>query len=434
MGTRNLTWDNTGLAANTNITGVQVGKRLKSVGGAFAYTPLDKAITTHEATLEDNKVHEFKVQTLCTVNGPVDNTGGVKEGLTFACLLPQFFATTSTIKVVLNVSGLDLTKAKVRLFKVTGDVFVEEKIPLKTGSEITAEFTGLTDNTDHYVTIQLYAMVGGVEQSSSLCGGNVAGYQVTTELTAQLNNFDFMVLRYRNNAGGVDLDTFTGFVDNGIVRDIDYVANTNWVGYGAGSYNTDLAPYIKWAGDNTSSGGVEAILVDFKKLIEDYPALGSTIKLRLHAWWYNTRGTGAAQIELQTWLGGTVPVQSGYDFVKTDGTVIDQVTLDQNVACVRVGGAAPQVNCAQRLGELLYDKINKTAVLTAITGGCDCGGVSTECYTYVNTTGSPIIGISYTTCGGDLMTDQTINPGSGFCCQDAPSGDNAGELTLTGPC
>jgi hypothetical protein len=79
-------------------------------------------------------------------------------------------------------------------------------------------------------------------------------------------------------------------------------------------------------------------------------------------------------LELQTWLGGTAPTLDSfaYDFVKTDGTTIDDILLDTNVSCQRPG-IAPQVGCAQRLGEIIYNKVSKTAVLVPISGGCGCG-------------------------------------------------------------
>jgi hypothetical protein len=219
--------------------------------------------------------------------------------------------------------------------------------------------------------------------------------QFSVGAIAVLDNFDFLVLRYKNNSGGTDLDTFTGFADNGLSVDINYGSNTNWVGFsGPGS------GYITWGGDNTSAGGVEAVLIDFKKLIDDFPSAPDSIRLRLHAWWYNSRTTGAAQLELQTWLGGTVPTASGYDFVKSDGSTVDNILLDTNVTCVRAG-VSPQVNCAQRLGEIIYNKITKTAVLVPTTGGCGCS--TCRSYTLTNSF-NPEETVEYTACDGSPAT------------------------------
>jgi hypothetical protein len=227
---------------------------------------------------------------------------------------------------------------------------------------------------------------------------------------AELDNFDFIVLRYMNNSGGSDLDTFTGFADNGIAVDINYGTNANWVGFSGGA-----SSYLTWGGDNTSGGGVEAVLINFQQLVADFPAAPDTIRLRLHAWWYASRSTGAAQLELQTWLGGTVPTPSGFDFVKSDGVTVDNILLDTNVTCVRAG-VSPHVNCAQRLGEIIYNKVDKTAVLVPITGGCGC----TTCYNYTLTNPSnPEETVEYTACNGSPST-VAVNTGSpvDVCAQE----------------
>lgn len=231
--------------------------------------------------------------------------------------------------------------------------------------------------------------------------------QFSVGALAVLDNFDYIVLRYKNNSGGTDLDTFTGFADNGLSVDINYDSNTNWVGFAGGS-----SSYITWGGDNTSGGGVEAVLIDFKKLINDFPSVGDSIRVRLHAWWYNSRSTGNVQLELQTWLGGVAPVQSGYDFVKSDGTTVDNILLDTNVTCVR-GSNSVSVNCGQKLAEIIYNKVNKTAVLVPTSGGCDC--VSPTCYNYALTNNDvSTVTVNYTGCGGspasiDVFPGDSIN-------------------------
>lgn len=250
----------------------------------------------------------------------------------------------------------------------------------------------------------------------SVCNAQLMSGQVQFSVgaIAVLENFDYLVLRYKNNSGGIDLDTFTGFADNGLPVDINYDSNTNWVGYAGGG-----SIYITWGNDNTSEGGVEAVLIDFKKLITDYPFVGDSIRVRLHAWWYNSRSTGNAQLELQTWLGGTAPTQSGYDFVKTDGTTIDNILLDTNVTCVR-NGIPVSVNCAQRLAEIIYNKVNKTAVLVPISGGCECTPSGPTCYSYTLTNNDVFSDmVSYTDCGGsstsiEVFPSSTIN----ICAQE----------------
>jgi hypothetical protein len=230
----------------------------------------------------------------------------------------------------------------------------------------------------------------------SVCGANTSTQvQFSVGAIAVLDNFDFLVLRYINNNGGIDLDTFTGFADNGLPVDIDYGANTNWRGFSGGT-----SDYITWGGDNTTGGGVEALLIDFKKLITDFPFVGDSIRVRLHAWWYNSRTSGNARLELQTWLGGIAPTQSGFDFVKTDGSTVDTILLDTNVTCQR-SGVAIRAECAQQMGEIIYNKVNKTAVLVPLSGGCGC--VTCVNYTLSNYS-NPWETVEYVNCSGALST------------------------------
>lgn len=258
----------------------------------------------------------------------------------------------------------------------------------------------------------------------AVCDGTHISIPVpfTVGALAVLNNFDFLVLRYKNNNGGLDLDTFTGFADNGLPVDINYAGNTNWVGFrGPG------ASYITWAGDNISAGGVEAVLINFQQLIADYPSAPDTIRVRLHAWWYNSRTNGNAQLELQTWLGGTAPTKSGFDFVKSDGTPIDNFLLDTNVTCVASGNVL--IDCSQRLGEIIYNKVNKTAVLVPLSGGCGC----VTCYTYrLTNEGNPWEDVEYVSCDG---TPSYIDVGMGFvktiCAQENTVISVNGYATIT---
>jgi hypothetical protein len=188
---------------------------------------------------------------------------------------------------------------------------------------------------------------------------------------AVLDPFDYMVIRYKNNNGGTDMDTGTGFVTTGTDQDIDYTANTNWVGYSKPA----TTPYLNWGGDNTSGGGVEAILVNFKQFIADHGSLPSVIKIRLHSWWYSTMTSGSITLELQTWKDGTAPVAnpSAYDFTKTDGTQVDLIDVPITVNCVR-GSAATAIGCLEKVAEVVYDTSTKSASLVTITGGCTCSG------------------------------------------------------------
>lgn len=277
-------------------------------------------------------------------------------------------------------------------------------------------------------------VISGVDGTSayegfiqSLCTGSLASdnVQFSVGALAVLENFDYLVLRYKNNSGGIDLDTFTGFADNGLPVDIDYGANTNWVGFAGGG-----SGYITWGNDNTSGGGVEAVLIDFKKLITDFPSVSNSIRVRLHAWWYNSRTTGNVQLELQTWLGGTAPTPSGYDFVKSDGATVNDITLDTNVTCVK-GSNSVSVNCSQNLAEIIYDKINKTAVLVPISGGCGCAQV---CYSYAlaNNDSFNMDTVDYVDCSGSpTFIDVFPNSTQNICAQQGSASPRSGYVMVS---
>jgi hypothetical protein len=282
-------------------------------------------------------------------------------------------------------------------------------------------------------------VISGVDGTSayegfiqSLCTGSLSSdnVQFSVGALAVLENFDYLVLRYKNNSGGTDLDTFTGFADNGLPVDINYGSNTNWVGFAGGA-----SSYITWGGDNTSGGGVEAVLIDFKKLITDFPSVGNSIRVRLHSWWYASRSTGNVQLELQTWLGGAAPTQSGYDFIKSDGATINDIQLDTNVTCVR-GSNSVSVNCAQKLAEIIYDKINKTAVLVPVSGGCGC---TPACYNYTltNEDFSSTDTVIYTDCSGSSSSTDVF-PGSviSICAQQGTVSSQYGyaQISENGTC
>lgn len=188
-----LNWDNTLVLASANATGQRASKRIKSVGGAFStlgFNPANdllKTAVTTDATVDANKVYEFMIQAICISGGPTMNTNGLQEGIVFQCIEPSFDETNTTIDVVVNLAGLDITKIRVRLKKQSDDSLVGTVTANKIGTIATASFSGLTASTDYYVEIELYATVNGVEVISSaaeylneVCGGNIDGYQVST--------------------------------------------------------------------------------------------------------------------------------------------------------------------------------------------------------------------------------------------------------------
>lgn len=141
-----------------------------------------------------------------------------------------------------------------------------------------------------------------------------------------LKLFDFVVIRYRwTTESGRDLDTLSGFIDTGTVHD------KKWVGWSKGREVPESSGengYIRWGGDNTGTG-VESILVNFKKMAEDNPSL-PLIKIQFNAFWYSEKKTGNVEIQLETYLGGTM-VRSGTDFINTGGRTVQSLILQRNV-------------------------------------------------------------------------------------------------------
>lgn len=151
------------------------------------------------------------------------------------------------------------------------------------------------------------------------------------EPTTTLSPFNYMVVRYKWALGaGRDLDTYTGFINTGIET-----LDNKWMGWGHGFNNeiplnsTADISYIMWGGDNTQTNGVESCLVNFTKVTEDYPSL-NTIQMRMAGSWYGELGSGNIDVEITTYLGGTM-TRSGYDIINDGGTQVQQLTFSKRV-------------------------------------------------------------------------------------------------------
>jgi hypothetical protein len=182
-----LTWSNTLLLSNNNVIGQRALYRQKSVGGSWltaGFTPandLAKTATSVESpTVDVNKVWEFKVQSLCTVGGPADNTNGVQEVVVFSCLTPTVTKSFNSATASLNAAGTDISKAIFTLRKTSDSAIVYGPTTVtRSGDNITAN-TGATlnDNTTYYWETKLIAVVNSIEVTSGSC--NSANF--TTDL------------------------------------------------------------------------------------------------------------------------------------------------------------------------------------------------------------------------------------------------------------
>lgn len=198
---------------------------------------------------------------------------------------------------------------------------------------------------------------------------------VETNPAVVLSPFDYLVVRFAWAAGaGTDLDIVTGFVNTGVaaidgVMDATNGTSNKWVGYGnnlALPFNGDISnSYAFWALDNTSTAGIEAVLVSFNKLITDFGGTISAniIEFNLNAVWYGAIGTGVVSVSVQTYLGGTMS-KSGTNIINTGGTMIDSLTIADKYVTATNHNA--NYTTSQRLGSIRYDKTSKAATLTAV--------------------------------------------------------------------
>lgn len=203
MATFTLNWNNSLVLANGNAINQRAYYRIKTVGGSFlttGFTPTNDMATsivsaTHTGT--GNKIYEFKIAAVCTAGGPTDNDNGIVEQIVFECITPtSLIATETTTTIVVNFTGTDITKVKWSIRKQGDNSLVQTATTIVSGST-SHTFTGLTANTAYYVTIEYYTTINSTEVISSnshylnaVCGGNVSGYQITTD-AAEVPNFVF---------------------------------------------------------------------------------------------------------------------------------------------------------------------------------------------------------------------------------------------------
>lgn len=160
--------------------------------------------------------------------------------------------------------------------------------------------------------------------------------------------FDFALIRYIwGEQNGRDLDTRTAIITP--PRNVD-------VGWDRAS--TDGA-YLTWGGDNQTTTGDEAVIVDFNQLSIDYPTI-TQFDIRLRCNWYSTRYDGNVQIQFQTYLGGTMQ-QVGTDFINVGGTLVNDASIYVNV----VSNVQGDVDGSD-VGTLTYDSASKTAFFTPL--------------------------------------------------------------------
>jgi len=196
-------WNNTAVAASSNVISQRVSWREKTLGGAFNTTSItpsnDMAKTINAADFTAatvNKVYEFKVEAICTTGGPTINSNGIVESIVFQCVTPEtIVATSTTLNFHVNIPSTDITKARLRLRLQSDNSLIATQTVTKSANAIDYTFTGLTNNTGYYVEVEYYAVVNTIEVISSSvdylgnpCGGNITGYTATTGSNIRVSN------------------------------------------------------------------------------------------------------------------------------------------------------------------------------------------------------------------------------------------------------
>lgn len=136
---------------------------------------------------------------------------------------------------------------------------------------------------------------------------------------------DYFVFKY-GFSDGRDLDTCTQLISP---------ITEGKLGYSQTGNGTTV--YSKWGGDNTGIG-VEAILIDIKKIKQDFTN-SDVIEFSCGANWYGSRVSGNVTMNAFIYKGGTMSI-SNYDFINTDGSLVSQFNFPTvNVTLNRPGSA-----------------------------------------------------------------------------------------------
>lgn len=137
----------------------------------------------------------------------------------------------------------------------------------------------------------------------------------TTSQNAVSLDFDYAVVRFDwDQPNGTDLD----------IRVDVYQPPRNII-VGAGRNDSD-PPYLTWGGDNQTSFGHEAILVDFKELSENYPA-EDEFRIMLRAFWYGMKLDGNIRLDYISYKGGEMIRTPDNDFINEGGTIVDSKSI-----------------------------------------------------------------------------------------------------------
>ena len=200
-----------------------------------------------------------------------------------------------------------------------------------------------------------YASLGPVRISRASDVPNVGG--------------DRFLIRYNwtQNVGGRDLDTFTG-IEPGTGTSADGVKNasgqpTNYVGYNGNPIpavpsggNIGSTSYLYWGGDNVSTGGTEAVLINPNKLITDFPSI-NIFNIGLYGNWFAALGNGCISVDLLVYSGGTYSVSTN-NIINSGGSLLltktFNININNNVRGGAVGYPSNGINGYQKIGNFKF--------------------------------------------------------------------------------
>jgi len=218
------------------------------------------------------------------------------------------------------------------------------------------------------VPVQAYSSTISQEEANNKAladiaanGQNYANAQGTcTPKTIEVNNFDFLAVRYHWDTGaGSDMDILVGFENNGTTYDNQYV------GYGQPNATVPASTtppsnaYLWWGLDNTGSSGYEGVLIGIKKFVEAFPNSPNIVEVVLYAVWFGQPATGNFSVELATYLGGSMSLD-GTNFINTGGSVVSSNTVSLNTL---IQSQAHSPATSYKVGVLKYDKSAQSATI-----------------------------------------------------------------------
>lgn len=236
-----------------------------------------------------------------------------------------------TVKIFRSITPFEISEVNSQLL-IYSDEFNEDFTTYKDRYNL--------EYTTYYYRIVVYGdIVPDILAATEL-------YTVSLNKTQEINNdFDYLVVYYSwDEKNGIDLDTRTSLTNP--PRNIE-------VGWDKSSSDST---YLVWAGDNTSQGGSESVLINLKDIKTDFPQ-SNKISILLKAFWYNTILDGNFVLSYKSFKGGSM-APDGYSYKNTGGILVDSFSY----RCY--------TNSADRNGDLIgslnFDLINNKGSLSFI--------------------------------------------------------------------